>query len=132
MNSLFNFLYKISISIVQDDGNKDASFVRKRAHRSVIIMSYMVGLFVSSISIYIVSLIMGTSDINAQLFYTTFISGLFAPYLIIFNFYIIKERYKKIYFQNNLSKYRFYLLLAYIFCHTAFIIILYFSSLIGR
>ena len=132
MGVVFDFLYRLSLSIVRNNGSIESSYTRKRAHRAVIILSYMLGLWLSSSALYAVAWMAGTSEFSILLFVVTFVLGLFSPYFILVNLYLTRGRFEQVAIDANLSKDRFYFVFLYIACHVGFMLILYSSSLIGR
>jgi uncharacterized membrane protein SpoIIM required for sporulation len=104
MGRVFDFLYALSVSIVQHDGTTETTCRRRRAHRAVIIMSYMLGLLLSSLLVYLLSLLLGAPNVNAPLFATAFVVGMCAPYFRAFQVYIKKERFAYVVLEDNIPK----------------------------
>ena len=132
MGVAFDFLYRLSLSIVRNDGSLESSYPRKRAHRAVIILSYMLGLWLSSSALYAAAWLAGTSEFSISLFAVIFVLGLFSPYFLLVHLYLTRGRFEQVAVDANISKDRFYFVFLYITCHVVFMLILYSSSLIGR
>jgi O-antigen/teichoic acid export membrane protein len=132
MGGAGDFLYQTALSIVQHngDGGKDTS--RIRAHRAVIIMSYGLGLVLSSVALYVLSFIAGTSELSVPVFALTFVLGLILPYFINLHIYIKNRRFEQIAVDDNIPKSRFFFFLLYPAAHVLFMLIAYCAGQIGR
>lgn len=125
---LFDYLYTIALSVVGGNKHLAGDHVVKRAHRAVIIMSYMIGLTLSSIIIYAISLVISLANLSTIVFVLAFLIGLFTPYIIINFFYIKRKRFALVYPNTNIDGDKAIFAIAYIICHVGFLVIGYFAG----
>ena len=127
---IFDSLFAISLSIIGK--SKELGYNKLRSHRAVIIMSYVIGLLLSSSMLVVVSCFVSVQWLNIGLFILIFVVCLVGPYFVVNRVYIQFERYLK---DAVLTKAMFYsdkrtlFSLVYLFAHFYF---LYISFLAGK
>lgn len=132
MFSFLDYLYIISLSIVGKSKIVGQEYAERRAHRAVIIMSYGLGLMLSSVALYVLSFIAGTSELSVPVFALTFVLGLILPYFINLHIYIKNRRFEQLAVDDNIPKSRFLFFLLYPAAHVLFMLIAYYAGQIGR
>lgn len=129
MFSFLDYLYIISLSIVGKSKILGQNYAERRAHRAVIIASYMLGLLLTSFAIYVLSRVLGPTNVKGTLFALVFTIALLTPYCIMNFIYIYKSRAYNIK-DNDVSNYnrKAVLIIAYLSSHIVFLVIVYLAG----
>ena len=95
----------------------------------MIIASYMLGLLLSSSTIYVFSRVLGPANVGATLFALVFTVALLTPYCIMKYLYIYKNRAYNI-VDTSTSNYdrRAVLIMAYLSSHIVFLFMVYLAG----
>ena len=129
MFSFLDYWYNISLSIVGKSKIVGQEYAERRAHRAVIMVSYMLGLLLSSATIYVLAHIISPAKVGGTLFALVFTITLLAPYCLMKYLYIVKNRVYTIVDMGKRSyDPRAVFMLAYLSCHIVFLLIIYLAG----